>query len=78
MGLRQSLRIAATAAITSPADCCSLPMPMVPANDRIWRRAPWPYGDMVVKQAIAPTLKEKGKVVVREFKGLCPAQYGVS
>ncbi len=48
-----------------PADY-SLPMPMVPANDRIWRRA-GPYGDMV-KQAIAPTLKEKGyKVVVREF-----------
>ncbi|VEA36378.1 methionine ABC transporter ATPase [Salmonella enterica subsp. enterica] len=49
-----------------PADY-SLPMPMVPRKTIVFGVAPGPYGDMV-KQAIAPTLKEKGyKVVVREF-----------
>ncbi|CIF81800.1 lipoprotein [Salmonella enterica subsp. enterica serovar Typhi] len=65
MGLRQSLRIAASTLLLA----CGLQFAHADGSPQtiVFGVAPGPYGDMV-KQAIAPTLKEKGyKVVVREF-----------
>lgn len=65
MGLRQSLRIAASTLLLA----CGLQFAHADSSPQtiVFGVAPGPYGDMV-KQAIAPTLKEKGyKVVVREF-----------
>lgn len=65
MGLRQSLRVAAGALLLA----CGLQFAHANNDPQtiVFGVAPGPYGDMV-KQAIAPTLKEKGyKVVVREF-----------
>lgn len=65
MGLRQSLRIAASMLLLA----CGLQFAHADSSPQtiVFGVAPGPYGDMV-KQAIAPTLKEKGyKVVVREF-----------
>ena len=65
MGLRQSLRVATGALLLA----CGLQFAHANSDPHtiVFGVAPGPYGDMV-KQAIAPTLKEKGyKVVVREF-----------
>ena len=65
MGLRQSLRVATGALLLA----CGLQLAHANSDPHtiVFGVAPGPYGDMV-KQAIAPTLKEKGyKVVVREF-----------
>ncbi|SUG16344.1 methionine ABC transporter ATPase [Salmonella enterica subsp. arizonae] len=65
MGLGQSLRIAAGTLLLA----CGLQFAHADGSPQtiVFGVAPGPYGDMV-KQAIAPTLKEKGyKIVVREF-----------
>lgn len=65
MGLRHNLRIATGALLLA----CGLQFAHANSDPQtiVFGVAPGPYGDMV-KQAIAPTLKEKGyKVVVREF-----------
>lgn len=57
MGLRQSLRIAASTLLLA----CGLQFAHADSSPQtiVFGVAPGPYGDMV-KQAIAPTLKEKG------------------
>lgn len=57
MGLRQSLRIAASTLLLA----CGLQFAHADGSPQtiVFGVAPGPYGDMV-KQAIAPTLKEKG------------------
>ena len=65
MGLRHTLRAAAGALLL----VCGLQAAHANSDPHtiVFGVAPGPYGDMV-KQAIAPSLKEKGyKVVVREF-----------
>jgi len=65
MGLRHQLRFAAGALLLT----CGLQFAHANSDPHtiVFGVAPGPYGDMV-KQAIAPPLKEKGyKVVVREF-----------
>ncbi|KMV36199.1 MetQ/NlpA family ABC transporter substrate-binding protein [Franconibacter pulveris] len=65
MGLRHSFRAATGALLLA----CGLQLAHAGSDPHtiVFGVAPGPYGDMV-KQAIAPSLKEKGyKVVVREF-----------
>ena len=61
MGLRQSLRVATGALLLA----CGLQFAHANSDPHtiVFGVAPGPYGDMV-KQAIAPTLKEKGYKVV--------------
>ncbi len=71
----ESLRIAASTLLLA----CGLQRSAhatVPVNDRMAsRQAVWRYGEA----GDCADIKRKGyKVVVREFSGLCPAQYGVS
>lgn len=66
MGIRHSLRLAASGALLL---ACGLQFAHAASDPHtiVFGVAPGPYGDMV-KKAIAPSLKEKGyKVVVREF-----------
>ena len=73
MGLRQSLRVATGALLLA----CGLQFAHANSDPHtiVFGVAPGPYGDMV-KQAIAPTLKEKGykvdyeeiEKVISEFK----------